>query len=190
MYDLIYVTAQAMLGVADSSDAGDDPDLVPSVGTVVFTPSITGPTTLLSTQQILSLGKVTAELDAQGRLRPPVDGVSAPPSVAGGNLSLIGPKSAELLDTGWTWGATFKPANGQTWAQFTVSGITGNPGETVALTTMFPTTATQAVKQALVYFLDTPPTADTLPTGLRVGVDQIIAPNPADNNELTLWKVS
>lgn len=172
--DLIIVDAHNLFGVADSSDPGDDPDLLAAVGTVVFTSSLGAPTTMLSTQSILSFGQVVCIIDEAGNLRPPLDGALAPPYDVAGELKLICPRSTDLLDRNWTWQAEFRPAQGQTWRGFTIKGITGDPGETIVLTTKLPTTVAPAVRQATVFFVDDfDPAAPVVPDGFTAGADLI-----------------
>jgi len=176
MYDYITIDARNMFGVADSTDPDPNPDLLPAVGTVAFTSSLKAPTTILSTQTILSLGTVIATIDGSGTLRPPVDGQTASGFDAD-ELRLICPNSPDLLDVGWTWTASFRPQQGQTWQAFTISGITGNPGDTVTLTTLLPTSVKPATQQIIVYdvdgFDDNNP---VVPAGYRDGVDWILDP--------------
>lgn len=147
------VDASAATGLADSSDSGDSPDFAPSIGKVTFTPTLVGPTTFLPDQRILSVSKVVCELDSAGRLRPPANGVE-PPISSDGMLTLISPQSPDLLDQGWTWTARFEPIEWQTWNAFTISKITGAPGETVVLTTAMSTSPSGQVRQALVFLVD------------------------------------
>jgi hypothetical protein len=175
------VDARVIAGIADSSDEGTAPDMLPAAATITFKPSLTGPTTFLPDQSLLPVLKVVCELDQAGDLRPPANGFSLPIDAAG-NLILISPQSPDLLDQGWKWSATFEPGAGQQWEAFIINDITGPPGDTVRLTTAFPTIAPTGTKQALVYEVETfePP----LPPGVRPGIDYLLR-----TSDMTLGKV-
>lgn len=174
------VDARAVSGLADSVDPGEAPDLAPAVGRVTFTPSLAGPTTFLPEDTILMISKVVCELDGFGRLRPPSDGVAGPID-SDGILTLISPQSPDLYDQGWTWTARFEAIEWQAWPTFTISKITGAPGETVVLNTKLPTTPSGAVRQALVYLVDD--FDDPIPAGAVPG--DLILETPT----MTLGKV-
>jgi hypothetical protein len=160
------VNARAALGIADTSDAGQDPNRIPVAGTIVLKTTLAGPTTYLPDDTILLLPKVTCEFDEAGNLRPPADGVSLPID-PDGNLVLVSPQAEELLDREWTWTAEFIPVEGAGWSTFIISEITGAPGETVKLTTRMPTRPTGVIRQALVYLVDD--LTDPLPAGVVPG---------------------
>jgi len=181
--DAITVDAHGIVALANS--VSSDPDLAttPLIGTWVFTSTLSGPTTRVSTQDIVSLAPVTCAMDSFGNLRPPQDG-QAPPIDANGNLLLLCPQSTDLLDQGWTWSAQFTPDPSlSTIAGFSMLKITGQPGDTIVLTTAFPTTPTVQTTQVLVYEVSSfDPDNPVVPAGFRDGIDWIL-----DTSTMTLY---
>lgn len=174
MYDTLFIDAHAVVAYADSSDSDSTPDEKPAIGTVILSPSIEGPTTIISEQTIVTLGTIICTLDAQGNLQPPADGIGTAPSGTPGVVAVVCPQSPDLLEQNWTWSAEFRPATGQGWRGFTISNITGAPGETVRLTTKLPTSLTPAVRQAAVFFVeDFDPNAPVVPDDFTSGADLI-----------------
>lgn len=159
------VDARMAVITADSNDAGENPDKRSAVAKVTFTSTLAGPTTYLPDSTIVAVSKVVCELDSNGQLRPPEDGVGSA-IVENGNVILVSPQDPGLLDQGWSWTARFVPTFEQGWNAFTITGITGAPGETVVITTALPTTPSGTVRQALVYLVDD---RDDLPAGVEVG---------------------
>lgn len=119
------VTAEGILGLADSSDPDDAPDYVPVAGTVTLTPTLTRPVRINSTGQFLALSTVTVVFDSDGEMS--YDGIK--------NVHLIAPLWADLSNTSWKWSALISPGSGQSWSSFTVS-FTGAPGAIINLGTL------------------------------------------------------
>jgi hypothetical protein len=181
--DAITVDAHGIVALANSIGTDPDLDYLPLIGTWTFTPTLLGPTTRISTQDIVALAPVNCAMDTNGNLRPPADGQN-PPIDSNGNLMLVCPQSTDLLDQGWTWTATFTPDPSlPTINGFTILKITGTPGQTINLTTVFPTTPTVATTQIVVYEVNGfNPASPVLPTGFRDGIDWIL-----DTSTMTLY---
>lgn len=119
------VTAKGILGLADSSDVGGDPDSIPVTGTVTLTPGISRPIRIISTGQFLAVAPVVVDFDEDGELA--YDGIKT--------VHLIAPQWTDLSNTTWSWTADVRPGPGQTWQPFSVS-FTGAPGDTVNLASL------------------------------------------------------
>ena len=119
------VTAAGIFGMADSSDAGGDPDYIPVVGTVTISSTLSKPLYIAATGQFLAVSSVTAILDSDGELS--YDGIKT--------VRIIAPQWAGLSNTAWKWEATVKPGAGQSWGAFTVQ-FTGHPGDVVNLASL------------------------------------------------------
>ncbi len=123
----ITVSAKGILGMADSSDPGPNPNYVPVTGTITFVPEITGVVRLLTTGRFFAVAPVTCTFDSDGELS--YDG--------GKTVRLISPLWSELANKAWKWTATVSPGFGQSWDAFVVQ-FTGAPGTTVNLASLLP----------------------------------------------------
>ena len=116
------VSAAGIVGSADSNDTGLEPDYVPIVGTVTFTPTFTRPIRINSSGRFLAMATINARFDSNGILTydDQVD------------CRLIAPQWTELSDTEWQWRANIVPGGGQSWNSFEVL-FSGAPGDRVNL---------------------------------------------------------
>lgn len=121
------VSAKGILGMADSSDAGPNPDFLPVTGTITFVPEVTGVVRLVSTGRFFAVAPVTCTFDGDGELS--YDG--------GKSVRLIAPQWSELANTSWKWTATVSPGFGQSWDSFVVQ-FTGAPGSVINLASLLP----------------------------------------------------
>lgn len=119
------VTAQGILGLADSSDASGVPDYIPVVGTVTLSPTITKPIRIISLTQFIALAPFTATFDSDGELS--YDGIK--------NVRIIAPLWSDLSNTSWKWQADIRPGSGQSWGSFSGS-FTGAPGSVFDLASL------------------------------------------------------
>lgn len=176
------VTARGVRALADSNDAGNQPDMAVAVATVTFVPYLQGQVlTSLTDDMFVFPETIKCVLDSNGRLVPPTDGISANPDPAGPTqLQLIAPQQASLNFTGWSWIAKFAPI-GQGWDPFQRS-FTGAPGDVISLAQVITSNPSPGALQALVYSVAT--TSEPFPEGYRVGVDLLLTP---DNK---LWRTT
>lgn len=171
------VTGRAVLGLADSNDAGGQPDQVAATATVTFTPVLGNVDSLVAvSDDLLVLPQaITCTLRSDGRLVPPSDGVKAPPDPdAEPEVHLIAPNQASLSYTGWSWQASFAPIQPQSWNPFR-RVFSGAPGDTISLAQLVATTPSAGVLSALIY--EVPTTDEPFPSGYRVGVDLLLTPD-------------
>lgn len=179
------VTGRGVIATADSSDVGDQPDMVMALANVRFEPTLSVSALVsLADDMFILPQKITATLNSDGRLVPPADGVSSAPSVsAPTHLQLLAPNQSSLNYTGWQWLATLTPIAPQNWQPFTCR-FSGEPDEEVSLAQKIAAqaAATPGVLQALVY--DVATTDEPFPDGYRIGVDLLLTP---DNK---LWSTS
>jgi hypothetical protein len=84
------VTGQIMLAVADSADAGPEPDASSAGGSVKFTPSVTQ-LRVPAANVMLMLQPLTFTLDTNGAF----------------SASLVATDDTDLIPTGWTYHVVF-----------------------------------------------------------------------------------
>jgi hypothetical protein len=177
------IDGRVLRGIADTvEDVDTKSEGVALNAIVTFVPTITKPTTVLPDGIVLYVSEVKAVVDQQGYIRPPADGQKSDYFDAAGNLWLISPSSPGLLDQGWTWTAHFRPQNGESFAEFTVSGISGAPGESVVLTT---SSISGSAGWTQVVFYEVTTLAEPWPSGYRVGIDYLLL---TTTNPMQLWK--
>lgn len=123
----IAVTAKGILGMADSSDEGPNPDYVPVTGTITLVPEVSGPIRLVSSGRFFAVAGLTCTFDSDGELS--YDG--------GKNVRVVSPLWQELSNQDWRWVATVAPGFDQSWTPFTVP-FTGAPGSVVNLANLLP----------------------------------------------------
>lgn len=184
------VTGRGVIATGDSSDVGDQPDMVMALANVRFEPTLSVSALVsLADDMFILPQKITATLNSDGRLVPPADGVASPPSVsAPTHLQLLAPNQASLNFTGWQWLATISPISPQSWAPFTCR-FSGAPGDEISLAQAIAAqaAATPGVLQALVYDVPSTDQSDidaAILAGYRVGIDLLLTP---DNK---LWSTS
>lgn len=171
------VSGKASLGLADSNDAGEQPDRVAATAIVTFTPLLGTQDVIVAVadDEIVMPQPIKCTLDSTGRLVPPADGVGAAPDPSAPKyVQLIAPNQASLNYTGWSWRATFAPIAPQNWNPFS-RVFTGAPGDTVSLAQLTATTPSPGVLSALIFEVAT--TAEPFPAGYRVGVDLLLTPD-------------
>jgi hypothetical protein len=132
------VVAFAAEALADSTDSGLQPDMLPLESTVVLAP-VNLPrdrpyAVAINDQQILLPRAASCRMTG-GILYPPNDGSDAKPGdvIAGnGGVQVVAPQQAALDLANWYWEAQFQPPAGARWKTFTIN-FTGAPGDTVSL---------------------------------------------------------
>lgn len=138
------VTGRLVLGMGDSVDPGNEPDMLPAAGTVTFTPNLPGTFPLVSLADSLMIAPATvkAALDEAGNIVPPSDGGDADPATGGtAGVFLVAPQQPTVLSNiDWTWTVSFAPATGQRWKPFSRS-FTGKPGDVLDIATLIPVPA-------------------------------------------------
>lgn len=182
-----YLTVKGRLvtGGADSIDVGNQPDMTYGMGTVEFTSNVAGggPVIITDADPANALmyfpQMVTCGLDATGQIVSPVDGLQGAASTDPG-VRLPAPNQSVFQPNNWTWTATFKPAVGQTWSQFS-RVFDGAPGDIVYVPTLVLQQPQAGVLQGLVYTVLT--TAEPYPSGFRPGVDWLLTPDKK------LWEI-
>lgn len=168
----LHVTGTLVSGLADSSDAGTQPDYAPNVGTVTFDAIdergqlLTRPIAVPSEGLLMTVRGIPAGLDSAGRIVAPMNGQSGSDAQVTPGIYLIAPNQGALALVGWRWRATASPSPGQGWAPFTVI-FSGEPGDEIDLSaaSLVASTAT-LVQQPVVWTLDS---TDPLPPTARLG---------------------
>lgn len=185
------VKGRLVLAIGDSTDAGSQPDLIPTIGTVTFTANVRGndPLVVVPDSLMIALAPIKATLNANGVIVPPADGESSDPAFPTDDdtaeeatgVVLVAPQQPDVLNiTDWTWTATLTPATGQKWRTFS-RVFTGAPGDVIDLAVVVASSPAAGVSQALIYEVLT--TAEPYPTGFRPGTDWLLTP---DGN---IWSV-
>lgn len=177
------IVGRVLRGIADTvEDLDEEVEGIALNAFVTFTPTLTKPTTILPEGIVLYVSPVRAEVDQQGFIRPPADGQNAEYFDAAGVLALISPSSPNLLDQGWSWSAHFVPKDGESFTEFVVYGIGGEPDEEVVMTTAS-TPGGPGWTQVIFYEVDT--LDEPWPEGYRPGIDYLLL---TTEDPMELWK--
>lgn len=121
------VTGRSLLGIADSIDAGNVPDVLTPAANVTIKASIDR-VVVIADKTILNFPPdgITASLDAEGRLVAPADGIGVVGTST--NITLVAPDQSTISHVGWRWEITVRPADGKAFTPYEVY-ITGAPGQ-------------------------------------------------------------
>lgn len=165
------VDASVILGLADTSDAGEEPDAVAAIGSVLFTPPPEAAQLwVYDPGQILLLQQVAGVLTADGIVTS--DGVP---------IQLVAPVQDAISVQWWKWSAKFTPDASQSWQSFTTTFL-GSPGDTVKIGNPIfdPPVAPVSVRPVIIV-----PTVPTMrPAGAIVG-DLVYAEDTATPYRIT-----
>lgn len=138
------VIGQFGLGVVDSADPDQEPEVIPLAGTVTFTPNVPylpNPTALPNPITIVT-SAITAVLDSEGYVCTP--GPDGSPFYRG--IRLFATDDPDLSVENWTWSVvyTFEPVNG-TVPKLPAHSMPLLEGETVDLATVVPVPASPGI---------------------------------------------
>lgn len=178
-----YMTVKGGVAVqyADSTDVGSQPETTPSVGTVTFAPVVGGDGTvvILNDDPELELTiiprTVICDLDSDGKIRAPSDGISTPGVGAGSGVRLMATEQPTAIQpSGWPYLMTVTPAAGQSWREFSRT-VSGAPGDIKYVSRLILEQPAAGLLQGRTYILEDldPP----YPDSLIPGVDWVYLPS-------------
>lgn len=187
--------AQFGVGLSDSNDVGEQPDLRIPTARVVCRPItppndpvIVFPVDPEDRTIILPLKTIRATVDADGEIIPPIDGEDTPSTDgATPGVRLVAPIQGSVFTTTLSWEITVEVLDGGTvigtYQRFVNDA---QPGDTVDFGRLIATTPSPPVTYGFIipiaYEYD--PDAPVVPSDYRYGIDYLKTPSGK------LWKVS
>lgn len=140
------VTGRVVASAGDTTDPGDEPDLVPVIGRIILTPEI--PYFVDGTADVIVTKRETiCDLDEQGRITSPGDPAQK-------NVKLVAVDSAGINPQNWLYRATWDLAPGQaTLPSFTfpvLAGVTVDISSLIDIPAVSPPTSIEEMEALVI----------------------------------------